>query len=297
MPVRPHLAVALAAVCFGSTFVVVQGAISSVGAVPFIGVRFLMASAVLLPFTWRRPRSAGTVRAGIRCGIPLLAAYLLQTIGLRYTTTSVSAFVTYLLVVLVPVLSALLLRRPAGARTWTGVLVTTVGLGLLTGPGAGFGIGVWLTLGAAGCFALNIVWIAEAAPRTDPIRVTAVQLLVVGLGSAVPGAFLGGWGFGAATLGAAAFTAVAASAVALSLQVWGQRRVGPTRASLILMLEPITAAVIGRFEGEHLGLLELAGALLILVGIAVAEWGRGGGRHGRRHREGPEETQQEAEAA
>jgi drug/metabolite transporter (DMT)-like permease len=62
-----------------------------------------------------------------------------------------------------------------------------------------------------------------------------------------------------------------ASALALGLQIWGQRQVGPTRTSLLLMIEPVSAAVIGAIIGEHLGWAGVAGAGLILAGIVVAE--------------------------
>jgi drug/metabolite transporter (DMT)-like permease len=61
------------------------------------------------------------------------------------------------------------------------------------------------------------------------------------------------------------------TAGAFSLQVWGQRRVGPTRTSLLLMIEPVAAAVLGALTGEHLGVHGVVGALLILAGIGVAE--------------------------
>jgi drug/metabolite transporter (DMT)-like permease len=62
-----------------------------------------------------------------------------------------------------------------------------------------------------------------------------------------------------------------ASALALGLQIWGQRQVGPSRTSLLLMIEPVSAAMIGAIIGEHLGWAAAAGAGLILAGIAVAE--------------------------
>jgi len=70
---------------------------------------------------------------------------------------------------------------------------------------------------------------------------------------------------------AAAFTGVACSAVALSLQVFGQRRLAPSRAALILLLEPVFAAIAGAVTGETFGTLKLVGAAVILAGIALAE--------------------------
>lgn len=288
-----HVAVVGAAVLFGSTFVPVQHAIRHAGTMPFLAVRFLFGAAVLAAVAgwrarWRPWWDTRTIRAGVRCGVPLLAGYILQTAGLRFTTSSVSAFVTYLLVVMVPLLEAGTRRRPPAAAVLAGVVIATVGLFLLTGAHLSVGRGVALTLGCAAAFAVNIIEIDRAVgrqgaeqtgrgqPPIDAVALTTVQLAVVGFGSLVPGAFLGGYGMPATSVLAALYTGVAASTVAFGLQVWGQRQVGPTRTSLLLMIEPVTAAVIGWFTGARLGALAVGGAALILGGIALSELGQGG---------------------
>jgi drug/metabolite transporter (DMT)-like permease len=276
-------------VLFGSTFVPVQDAIRHAGTLPFLAVRFLFGAAVLAAVAgrragWRPWWDARTVGAGLRCGVPLLAGYILQTAGLRFTTSSVSAFVTYLLVVMVPLLEAVTRRRLPAGSVLAGVVVATAGLFLLTGAHLSVGRGVALTLGCAVAFAVNIIEIDRAVNRNaagagapvDAVALTAVQLAVVGLGSLVPGAFIGGYSMPAGSVLAALYTGLAASALAFGLQVWGQRRVGPTRTSLLLMIEPVTAAVIGWFTGARLGALAVGGAVLILGGIALSEVGQTG---------------------
>jgi drug/metabolite transporter (DMT)-like permease len=271
-----HVSVAVAALCFGSTFLPVQDAIRHAGPVPFLAVRFCAGAAMLIPFALRRPlpepRSI-LLREGLRCGVPLLAGYVLQTWGLRYTTTSASAFITYMLVVMVPLLTAMSSRRLPSPVVMAGVGLAAGGLYLLTGSGVrGFGLGEALTLGCAFAFALNIIAIGRAVASVDAVWLALAQLAVVGIGCSVPGAFAGGYRLPAATIGAAIYTAAIASALAFGLQIWGQRLVGPTRTSLLLMLEPVTAALIGRFAaGERLGAGGAAGAVLILVGIALSE--------------------------
>lgn len=264
-----HGALVLAGVLFGTTFVVVKRAVADVGPVPFLAVRFLVGALVLAPFERRRP--TGGWKAGAVCGAALGTGYVLQTIGLQHTTASVSAFVTYLLVVLVPLLAAVVLHQRPPPATVLGVVLATAGLVLLTGAGAGFGLGEALTLGCAIAFAAHVLLLAELAPRHDPLRLNMVQLAVVGGACLVPGFFLGGYRFSAGAWLAAIYTGVAVSAVALGLQVWAQRRVGPSRASLVLMIEPVAAAVLGYAFGERLGVAGAAGAGLILGGIAVSE--------------------------
>lgn len=269
MPVRAHLAVAAAGVLFGTTFVVVQDAVADVEPIPFLAVRFLIGAAALAPFAARAPRQPGRTRAAALCGLALLAGYVFQTIGLQYTTASVSAFVTYLLVVMVPVLAAVVLRRPPSRRVAIGVALATAGLFFLTGAtDVGFGKGEALTLGCAFAFAVHIVLLAELSPRFDTMALTAGQLVVVGVACLAVG---GVPHLTARAYAAAAYTGVTASAVAFVLQVYGQRRVGPTRTSLLLMLEPVSAAVLGYATGEGLAAVAVLGAVLILGGVAVAE--------------------------
>jgi len=249
-----------------------QDAVEDVEPIPFIAVRFAIGALVLAPLALARPRTSGALRWGVAAGAALGAGYVLQTTGLQYTTSSVSAFLTYLLVVFVPLLSAVLLRRPPGRSTLVGVALALLGLWLLTeGAGIGLGRGEALTVGCALAFAVHIL-VLDRTAGVDIMRLNAVQFGVVALALAVPGALAGGgYDFPASAWIAALYTGVVVNAVAFGLQVWGQRRVSPSRTALVLMLEPVFAAVLGYADGERLGAAGAIGAGLILAGILVSE--------------------------
>lgn len=271
-----NLALAGAAFLFGTTFLVMQRAVEEVDPLPYLAVRFGLGAVVLLPLARRRrpDAGAGLVRAGATAGLALGIGYVFQTVGLQYTTTSVSAFVTYLLVVFVPLLAAVVLRRPPPAASVAGVALAVLGLVLLTtGDGLGVGRGELLTLGCAVAFAVHILVLGDVASRYDVVQLNVVQFLTVAGLLVVPGALSGGYRFSSAAWLAALYTGVVVTALAFGLQVWGQRQVSPTRTALILLLEPVFAALIGFTVGERLGLLGLGGAVLILAGIVVSEVG------------------------
>lgn len=269
---RGALALAGSGVLFASTFLVVQRAIEDAEPLPFLGARFLIAAAVLFPFARRRPSSPDEWRLGIAVGAALSVSYLLQTTGLRHTETSTSAFITYLLVVIVPLIVAVLDRRRPEARVVVGVIVATAGLWLLSGgTGGGFGLGEALTLLCAVGFAAHVVAVGRIAGRLDPVRFTFVQLLTVGVVCGVPGLFVGGYAFGPVAWAGAAFTGVFATAVAFFGMVVGQRTVPAARAALILLIEPVVAGLLGVATGEELGWTGLVGALTILVAIGIVE--------------------------
>jgi drug/metabolite transporter (DMT)-like permease len=269
--VLAHVAVVVAAVLFGSTFLVVKDAIEDVDPYVFLSVRFAIGALVLAPVAARRPATPGAWRAGLWCGAALASGYVFQTVGLQRTTASVSAFITYLLIVIVPLLSAVVLRRLPSRSALAGVVLGTGGLVLLTGGVRDLGTGELLTLGCAVAFAAHVLLLSELAPRHDALRLNATQLAVVAASCAVPGIVFGSYRIPLTALLAAAFTGIAASAVALGLQVWAQTRLSAVRVSLLLLIEPVSAALLGVATGEHLGWVGVAGCAVILLGIAVTE--------------------------
>jgi drug/metabolite transporter (DMT)-like permease len=250
-----------------------QGAVEEVEPVPFIAARFAIGAAVLVPIAVvRRAPTTGVLQWGLTAGVALGAGYVLQTTGLQYTTSSVSAFLTYLLVVFVPLLSAAVLRRPPRRATLAGVALALLGLFLLTdGAGVGLGRGEVLTIGCALAFAVHIL-VLDRTAGVDIVALNAAQFAAVAAVLAVPGALAtGGYDFPVEAWAAAAYTGVVVNGLAFGLQVWGQRRVSPSRTALVLMLEPVFAAGLGYVDGERVGAAGAIGAGLILAGILVSE--------------------------
>ncbi|HET8617572.1 MAG TPA: DMT family transporter [Acidimicrobiales bacterium] len=265
-------ALVVAAFFFGTTFVVVQDAVADADPVPFLAVRFLIAGAALGLLARRCPAAPRELRHGIAGGAALLVGYLFQTVGLQYTSSSTSAFITYLLVVFVPVITFVALGRRPHPLTLVGLVLAVAGLVLLTGgPDVAFGRGEVLTLGCAVAFAAHIVILGETADRHDAIRLTCVQVTTVGLACLAAGVVTGGLAMPASAWAAAAFTGLFATALAFFAMAWAQRVVTPTRAALILLLEPVFAALLGWATGDEMTTATLAGGALILVAVAVAE--------------------------
>jgi len=163
-------ALAGAGLLFGTTFVVMQGAIERAEVLPFLAVRFAVGALVLLPFALGRPSAPGELRVGLLAGLVLLVGYLFQTVGLQYTSSTSSAFITYLLVVFVPILTAVLTRRPPERSVVIAVVLAVTGLLLLSGGLDGFGRGELLTLGCAFAFAVHILILGRTSHRYDPVR-------------------------------------------------------------------------------------------------------------------------------
>ncbi len=272
---RAGAGVLVAALLFGSTFVVMRDSIDDASPTAFLAVRFGIGAAALFAFARARriPFPRHVLGPALACGTALLVGYVLQTVGLQYTTTSTSAFITYLLVVLVPVFGAIAHRVLPALHVMLAVAITATGLWLLTGGVDAVGRGEVLTLGCAAAYAIHILFVGRWANDFDVAWFTGVQLLVVSVACLVPGQLQGGYGFDAQSWTGAITTGLGASALALGLQVYGQRVLGPTRTALLLMVEPVSAAVVGYLIGERLGVDGAFGAALILGGVSLAELG------------------------
>jgi drug/metabolite transporter (DMT)-like permease len=271
-PWKADAALVVAAFFFGTTFLVVQDAVDEADPVPFLAVRFLIGGAALALLGARRRRTTGELRHGVAGGVALLVGYVLQTVGLQYTTPSTSAFITYLLVVFVPIITFVALRRRPHPLTLVGLVLAVAGLVLLTGGAdMSLGRGEVLTLGCAVAFAAHIVILGETADRHDAIRLTCVQVTTVGLACLAVSVVAGGLAMPATAWAAAAFTGIFATALAFFAMVWAQRVVSPSRAALILLLEPVFAALLAWVTGDEMTAATLAGGALILGAVVVAE--------------------------
>jgi drug/metabolite transporter (DMT)-like permease len=264
-------------VAWGSTFVVVKDAVERMAVMDFLAWRFAIASlamALLRPHAVRQLSPAGR-RHGVVLGLALGGGYVAQTFGLERTPATVSGFITGLFVVFTPLCSGLLLRRRIGAVAWAAVAVATAGLALLSLRGLSVGTGEAITLLCAVAFALHIVGLGEWSRPQDAYGLAVVQLATVAVMSIViaapdtlappPDAKV--WG-------AILLTALVATAFGFFGQTWAQAHLPPTRAAVVMTMEPVFAGVFGvAVGGDELSVRTVIGALLVLAAMYLVELG------------------------
>lgn len=281
----PHRRVALAGTAalvgvtavWGSTFVVVKDATDRMPVMDFLAWRFAIAAIVMLlvrPRPVMRLSRAGR-RHGLLLGLALAAGYVAQTYGLRRTPATVSGFITGLFVVFTPLCAGLLLRHRVDVASWLGVAVATGGLALLSLHGLSVGRGEAITLLCAIAFALHIVGLGEWSTAGDAYGLAVVQLSTVAVISAVaaapdslaPPPDSGVWG-------AILLTALAATAIGFFVQTWAQAHLAPTRAAVVMTMEPVFAGIFGvAFGGDDLTIRIVVGAVLVLAAMFLVELG------------------------
>lgn len=275
----PTLALLVVTAVWGSTFIVVKDAIGRMPVTDFLTWRFSLAAVAMLVV---RPRSVAALgprgrRAGLVLGVALGSGYLLQTLGLQTTSALVSGFLTGMFVVLTPLGAAVLLREPPGRAAWGAVGLSTVGLALLSLKGLSIEGGELLTLGCAAAFALHIVGLGRWAPSFNAYGLAVVQLLTTAALCgvvAIPGGLVvppdaGVWG-------ALALTALAATAVAFVVQTWAQAHLAPTKAAVVMSMEPVFSGLFAvGIAHEALGPRTFVGAVLVLGAMLLTEIGPG----------------------
>jgi drug/metabolite transporter (DMT)-like permease len=264
-------------VVWGATFVMVKSALKDVSPLLFLALRFSVATLCLLVI-WR-PNWKGGFRqwgGGVLTGTFLFAGYLLQTLGLQYTSAAKSAFLTGLASVMVPLLAAVVYKNRPLVSELLGILAATAGLGLMTleGPVGSIGRGDLLTVLCAVAFAGHIVTLGHYAERMsfEMLSVTQIGTAAAWAGSLFWWAEPRHLVWRPAVVYAVLVTGVLATAMAFTIQAWAQRYTTSTRTALIYTLEPVFAWLTSYWlVGEGLSKRAAAGAALILGGVVLVE--------------------------
>jgi drug/metabolite transporter (DMT)-like permease len=264
----------------------------------FVVARFWLASLVFLAFS-------GSARAGAKLlvtaktkderrfrkdilvlGAALGGGYILQTVGLLTTTTSKSAFLTSTAVIWTPVFSHLLGREKIDRQLLIAVLVTITGVLLMTKAynTESIVLGDILTILCAMAFGVYIIWIDRALHHALPIAenehaatmmVTSTQIVAA---SVIVLVFLPiletpHLHIGISSGSALVYTALVGTSATAYLQARYQHHLSPTAAAVIYMLEPVVAMIIAElFLTEQIGFVETLGALLIIIGVLIAQF-------------------------
>lgn len=274
---RATIALSLATLIWGSTFVLVDSVVATIPVHSFLSLRFTIAFLALLMIRPRALRGVDrtTWRRGLLLGATLGVGYATQTQGLALgTVPTVSGFITGLFVVLTPLLSAWWFKTRVGWSTAIAVALATAGLALLTLNGGRVGGGEWITTLCAIAFAAQIVLLGRWSTPGNTLALVLIQLgtvavaellfaLVVDQPLALPAT--------ATTWFAIVFLALAATVYGFWAQTWAQAHMSATRAAVIMTTEPMFAALTGAIAGDRLRLTQAGGAALVLAAMYLVE--------------------------
>ena len=261
---------------WGSTFFLIHDLLARVPTLDFLAVRFAIASVTLVLLA---PRALGRLsrearRQAVVLGCLYGVAQILQTAGLAKTPASVSGFITGMYVVATPVFAALILRSRIGVLTWAGggrrhgrtrrADAERPLDRVRRGPDLRGGD----DLRPPHRRARRVV-----GARGRPSGMAIVQLIVITvicLACTAPNGIvlpdrIGDWV-------SVLYMAVFAGAGAMIGQTWAQAHLPPTRAAIIMSMEPVFAALFAvLFGGESATVRMIFGGVLVLAAMVLAE--------------------------
>ena len=149
----------------------------------FNGLRYLLASVVVLPFAVRANWGTGATRQASTIGLPreqyqwmLVAGFILcfgsalQQLGVVYTTAGNAGFITSLYVVLVPVVLFITWREKAHWISILAVFLAAIGAFFLSTQGRfGVRLGDMIELASALFWTLHVIILGKYAAKFEAI--------------------------------------------------------------------------------------------------------------------------------
>ncbi|MDX8366513.1 DMT family transporter [Cytobacillus sp. IB215665] len=280
-------ALLLIAFVWGTTFVLVQNAISFLHPFSFNGIRFFIAGIFLL--CWLiifnkqqlKQLNAPMFMSGVILGIWLFLGYAFQTFGLLYTTSSKAGFITGLSVVLVPIFAVFLLKNSMTRNGIAGAILATIGLYMLTmGDEVSINRGDILVLFCAISFAMHIILTGKYTKRFPSLILTVTQILTVAFLSLLLAFLFEDWNnqlqinilLQKEVFIALVITSIFATALAFLGQTFFQKSTTPTRVALIFATEPVFASLAGfLWANEQLSRIAIIGCICIFSGMVLSE--------------------------
>ncbi|MCR5717127.1 MAG: DMT family transporter [Lachnospiraceae bacterium] len=303
---RQSLLLLTAALIWGTAFVAQSIGVDYVQPFTFTTVRNVIGTLVLLPFIAvrksqdggmasrksqddgtaprksqddgtapRKSHQSNVVLGGMICGAALAVASNLQQAGIQYTTAGKAGFLTAMYIILVPIMSIFLKKRP-GVKLWVGVFMAVIGMYFLCmTEGFVLSRGDFLVFLSAFAYATQILTIDYFGKACDGVKLACIQFIFCALFSAI-GMVLHGERVTMEMLYLAAgpllYTGVLSSGVAYTLQIIGQRGMNPTVASLIMSLESVISAIAGVIVlKEMMSSREIFGCVLMFASIVLVQ--------------------------
>ncbi|MGL6196465.1 MAG: DMT family transporter [Thermoguttaceae bacterium] len=262
-----------ATIFWGATFVIVKDSVSGYGVFSFLMLRFTIGAAVLLPFAATK-LNRKTVWQGGLIGIALFLGFYWQTLGLRYTTASMSGLLTSLFLVFAILFNQLFFKVRVPVKVWCIVPIALIGLGILAGgdmTSLSSGTGEFYSLLCAVAFGVQVALLGRTGKETSSVAMTFVLLAVVAVLSGVFAFFTEPFAYPTKSVwGGIIICGVICSSLCFLLQTYAQKRLDTTVAAFIMSCEPIFAVMFGViFHHDTFTVMQSCGALIMLTATII----------------------------
>jgi len=258
-------ALILAALLFGSTFIIVKNLLDNLSPTTVVFLRYLIAS-ILFLFTGGLPTKE-YIKPGLLMGFFLWVGYISQTQGLLTTSTINSGIVTGFYIVLTPIFSKYINKTKVEIKNYIGSIFGFLGIFLIAINSIDELFGNLLTLICASGYALHIVMVERYIEGKNISQLMFIQSLVGGL-LCLPFLEFNEIGLSIDFIYPILFLGLLVNFCAFYLQLFGQKLINASTASLLFGLEGVFALLIGVFYvGEVLNITNWLGVFVVLSSI------------------------------
>ena len=267
----------ITAIIWGSGFVASAVSLEYYTPYQILAGRFLIGVTILCVLFYKRLKNIkrSTLIKGTILGLFLYIAFVLQTVGLQYTTPSKNAFLTAVNVVIVPFIGFLLYKRKIDMFELVGAVIALVGVAVLSLKlSSEINIGDLLTLCCAVGFAFHIFYTAKFVKDEDAVLLTIVQMAVAAVISWMVVLFKGETSFSLESEGLLPllYLGIFSTTIAYLLQTVAQKYITETKAAIILSTEAFWGMAFSvAILSEVMTTKMIIGAVLILVAIVISE--------------------------
>lgn len=261
----------------GSNYLVMKITVAELSPLSLIFWRFVFASVFLAGFAFKSRvlKSSSLWRDGAITGALLALALILLAVAIQSAGSGETAFWVSSDAAFVPVLSYALFRVIPSRQTLIGIVVSLVGLALLSiTSGLHFRTGSIVGILSAASFAVWIVALEAVAKRHAAVALGFVQMVVALAVSSVAALLAGSLNAPASTQSwiCCMYLGAVGTGIRFAVQAHLQRTVSATETALIYLVEPVFAAVLGAiFLSELLSGAQIVGCALILFGVGISQ--------------------------
>lgn len=200
-------------------------------------------------------------------------------LALQYTSSSNTAFIVQMSVVITPILMAVLEKKVPKGKVLAGAGIALLGLFMITCDFNNFHLntGDLLALGNALFFSLYLVSLNRIAKDVEPVHFTLVNHSANTLAFLAMAAFMEIGSINTSKLASPVFALLVGASVLVAVmtslfQSAAIRYVRPEKATILYTFEPVTALLLAALLiGERLeGIKSAAGCVLILAAVVLS---------------------------
>jgi len=282
LQIKATLFLVLLSIFWGLSFPLIKTGLHFSSPIVFVFARFLFTTVLYIVIFFNHVKKIRFLdfRYGIILGIFLFFGFITQTIGLKFTSASKSAFVTGANIVLIPFAQYFIIRKKPNLANIVGIILVLIGLYLLTElQEMAVNIGDLITFFCSISFSIYVVLLDRYSRTASFHSLVFGQFLTTTVLSLLTSILVENLIFkefkfiiSAELIIIIIVNAVIGTLIGLFVSTRYQKEITPVRAGLIYNLELPSAVLFSYILlGEIMSFSQWLGATIMVIGLIISE--------------------------